>query len=153
MPLQIIPFHPRYAADFKALNVAWLEKYFYVEPKDEQLLGNCEATIILPGGHIFFAELDNTLVGCFAFIKIKDGIYELGKMAVDPQYQGLKIGQTLLSYGIGFAKEQGWKTLILYSSRKLNNALHIYRKSGFKEVELESDNPYTRGDIKMELTL
>lgn len=153
MTLEIVPFQSSYAENFKALNVAWLEKYFYVEPKDEILLDNCEESIINKGGFIFFAMYDTKIVGCFAFIKIEDNLYELGKMAVDEHYQGLKIGQALLAFGITYAKEQQWNKIVLYSSRKLNRALHIYEKYGFKEIELETDNPYTRGDIKMELVL
>ena len=153
MDLRIIPFQSHLAADFKALNMAWLEKFFFVEPKDELLLNNCEESIIRKGGLIFFAELDNKIVGCFSFIKVEDKVYELGKMAVDHHYQGLKIGQTLLNYGIDHAKEHQWNKIVLYSSRKLNTALHIYEKYGFKEIEMENEQPYTRGDIKMELVL
>lgn len=153
MALRIIPFQSHLAENFKNLNVAWLERYFYVEPKDELLLNNCEESIIRKGGLIFFAELDNKIVGCFSFIILEDRVYELGKMAVDQHYQGLKIGQALLSYGIAYAKEHRWNKIVLYSSRKLNTALHIYEKYGFKEIEMKKEQPYTRGDIKMELVL
>ncbi len=153
MDLRIIPFQSHLAADFKALNMAWLEKFFFVEPKDELLLDNCEESIIKNGGLIFFAELENKIVGCFSFIKVENKVYELGKMAVHQHYQGLKIGQTLLSYGIALAKEHQWNKIVLYSSKKLNTALHIYEKHGFREIEMEKQQPYIRGDIKMELIL
>ena len=92
MSLSIIPFKACFATRFMDLNVAWLEKYFYVEPKDKVLLENCEANIIDKGGFIFFAQYNDEIVGCFALIKLGDGVFELGKMAVDPEYQGLKIG-------------------------------------------------------------
>tara|TARA_R110002050_G_scaffold213566_2_gene349860 strand:+ start:196 stop:612 length:417 start_codon:yes stop_codon:yes gene_type:complete len=135
------------------LNVAWLEKYFYVEPKDKVLLENCEANIIDKGGFIFFAQYNDEIVGCFALIKLGDGVFELGKMAVDPEYQGLKIGQALLAFAIEFSKQNMWNKIILYSSTKLENALYIYRKYGFKEIEMEENLPYARGDIKMELII
>ena len=74
-------------------------------------------------------------------------------MAVSTEFQGLKIGQKLLSFAIEFAKEKSWETLILYSSTKLDNALYIYKKFGFKEVPLEKNLDYDRSDIKMQLTL
>lgn len=74
-------------------------------------------------------------------------------MAVSHQYQGKQIGQKLLKYAIGFAQKQHWKELLLYSNRKLENAIYLYRKFGFEEVEMEKDNPYVRGDIKMKLDL
>ncbi len=152
-PLHIIPFEPRYAAHFKKLNVAWLKKYFYVEPKDELLLENCQESIIDKGGFIYFARYQHKIAGCFSLIPLSDGTLELGKMAVDPNYQGLKIGQQLLQFAIDLAKEKGYKKLILYSSTRLPTALHVYRKYGFKDIPLEEELPYTRSDIKMELIL
>lgn len=153
MAVKIIPFESRYAAHFRDLNKAWLEKYFIVEPKDVLLLEDCENTIINKGGHIFFAQYQRKIVGCFSLIKVEEKIFELGKMAVDMNYQGLKIGQQLLAFAIDFANKNHWSKVILYSSTRLNTALHIYRKYGFKEVVLEKGNPYIRSDIKMELDL
>lgn len=153
MSITIIPFKPQYVRHFRDLNVAWLEKYFYVEAKDTELLEDCEKNIIDKDGFIFFAEYDNKIVGCFSFINLEDKSYELGKMAVDPQYQGLKIGQQLLTFAVNHAQANNWKRIILYSSTKLDAALHIYKKYGFQEVVLESNLPYARSDIKMELNL
>ncbi|NNK19601.1 MAG: GNAT family N-acetyltransferase [Maribacter sp.] len=153
MALQIIPFNAKYISDFRDLNLSWLEKYFYVEPKDAELLENCKKSIINKGGTIFFAKYNDEIVGCLALIRLNDTIHELGKMAVHPNYQGQKIGQKLLSFAVDFAKQKNWVKLVLYSSTKLPTALYIYRKFGFKFVELENDLPYARSDIKMELQL
>jgi len=153
MPLTIIPFEPQYATHFCYLNIAWLEKYFYVEAKDTELLEDCEKNIIDKDGFIFFAKYKGKIVGCFSLIKLGDGIYELGKMAVYPEYQGLKIGQQLLTFAVKHAQENNWKRIVLYSSTKLDTALHIYKKYGFREVVLEDNLPYERSDIKMELNL
>ncbi|WP_425237317.1 GNAT family N-acetyltransferase [Ulvibacterium sp.] len=151
MSLRIVPFEPKYAHSFRDLNIAWLKKYFHVEDKDALLLENCQESIIDIGGFIFLAEYKGKIVGCFSFIPYDEKVFELGKMAVDPNHQGLKIGQELLSFAIEFAKENHWKSIVLYSSTKLDAALHIYRKYGFVEVELEKELPYERSDIKMEL--
>lgn len=151
--MQIIPFDPKYTKDFAALNVEWLEKYFAVEPHDAELLEQCQETIIDKGGYIFFGQIDDEIVGTFALIKIDSTTYELGKMAVTPKYQGQRLGQQLMEHCMDLAKSQGWKKLVLYSSRRLPNALHIYRKYGFQEVVLEKNSPYQRSDIKMEARL
>lgn len=151
MSLQIIPFIPKYISNFRDLNLAWLEKYFYVEPKDKKLLENCKKSIIDKDGHIFFAEYEGQIVGCFSFIKLNDTVYELGKMAVDPNYQGQKFGQKMMSFAIDFARKKNWKKLVLYSSTKLPTALYIYKKNGFRDVALENNLPYARSDVKMEL--
>ncbi len=149
----IVPFESQYANDFKELNIQWLKEYFVVEPHDADLLGRCEETIIKPGGHIFLAKLGNNVVGCFSLIKFGSNSFELGKMAVAPEYQGLRIGQKLMNFCIDFAKEKQLDSLVLYSNRKLRNAIHIYKKYGFNEIPLEENPPYLRSNIKMELAL
>lgn len=153
MNIKIIPYDEKYASEFKELNVAWLEKYFFVEPHDEEVLGDPQKYIIAPGGQIFFAKVEEEVVGTLALMKVSEGIYELTKMAVTPKFQGQKIGQKLLEFSIDFAKEQQWKELILYSNRKLQNAIYLYRKFGFEEIPIEENNPYARGDIKMKLKI
>ena len=153
MNTQIILYNSAYAEDFKNLNIEWLEKYFYVEPHDEEVLGKPEKYIINAGGHIFFIKAEDKIIGTVALMKMKEGVYELTKMTVSPQYQGKKLGQQLMQYTLDFAKEQGFDKLIIYSNRKLENAIFIYKKFGFKEIPIEGNNPYARGDIKMEMTL
>lgn len=150
--MNIVPFHTNYSQDFYDLNVEWLRKFFYVEPYDEQVLSNPKTYILEKGGHIFFAVKDDKVMGTVALIPYDKSTYELTKMAVHPNFRGRKIGQQMLQYCIEFVLGEG-KNLMLYSHTKLKNAIHIYRKAGFKELELEADNPYERSNIKMILTL
>tara|TARA_R110002072_G_scaffold42144_1_gene119501 strand:+ start:747 stop:1229 length:483 start_codon:yes stop_codon:yes gene_type:complete len=144
----IIPFDVQYKKDFYDLNVAWLQKYFYVEPYDEQVLSNPEEYILNPGGFIFMAKYNNEVVGVVALINQKT-FFELSKMAVSPKYQGLKIGRKLLDYCVDFAKKQDWKSITLYSHRSLETAINLYQKIGFKEIPVEKDVHYKRANIKM----
>ena len=50
----IVTYRPELASDFARLNRAWLERYFTVEPLDEEYLGDPEGHIVRPGGEIFF---------------------------------------------------------------------------------------------------
>ncbi len=151
--MEIISFESQYAGDFRSLNIEWLEKYFWVEPHDEEVLGNPGKYIIEPGGNIFFVKDGDEIIGTVALMKIEEGVFELTKMAVAPRAQGRSIGQKLMAHTLNYAKEQNWKTLIIYSNRKLENAIYIYRKFGFEEIPIEQNNPYARGDIKMKLEL
>ncbi|MDT0642903.1 GNAT family N-acetyltransferase [Zunongwangia sp. F363] len=151
--MEILSYSPEYAEDFKNLNLEWLKKYFWVEPHDEEVLGHPDKYIIAPGGTIFFVKDEHKIVATVAFMKMEEGVYELTKMAVTPVYQGKKLGQKLMEHGLKFAKNEGWDQLIIYSNRKLENAIYIYKKYGFKEIPIEENNPYARGDIKMKLNL
>ena len=44
----------------------------------------------------------------------------------------------------------GLEKVILYSNTKLESAIYIYRKFGFKEVPSEEGVAYERANIKME---
>lgn len=151
--MEIIIYEPRFAGDFEKLNTAWLETYFCVEPHDREVLGDPQHYIIDPGGCIFFVREQDTIIGTVALMKIEEGVFELTKMAVAPEAQGKRIGQKLMSHTLDYARARGWETLIIYSNRKLENAIHIYRKYGFEEIPIEGHNPYARGDIKMKLEL
>lgn len=151
--LEIIAFEPKYKDVFRDLNLAWLERFFYVEDKDHELLNDCQTHILDKGGLIFIGLWNHKPVSCYSLLNKGAGTYELGKMAVDLEYQSLKIGQRMLAHAIALGKRNQWKRIELYSSTKLNPALHIYRKFGFSEVILESNSPYARSDIKMELLL
>ncbi|WP_299324935.1 GNAT family N-acetyltransferase [uncultured Maribacter sp.] len=151
--LSIVPYEAKYTQKFKDLNIAWITEYFKVEAKDKKLLEHSQSTIIDKGGYIFIGLWNNEPVGCFALIKKTHNRFELGKMAVDKTHQGLQIGQKMLAHAINFSKNKNWETLELYSSTKLDTALHIYKKFGFINVPLEDNLEYLRSDIKMELTL
>ncbi|MFD0975878.1 GNAT family N-acetyltransferase [Salinimicrobium gaetbulicola] len=151
--MKTITYDPKYAKQFKELNLEWLEHFFVVEPHDEEVLGNPEKYIINPGGNIFFVKDGDRILATVALMKMEEGIFELTKMAVSPEARGKNIGQKLMRFALDYAKQQGWKKLIIYSNRKLENAIHIYKKFGFEEIPIEKNNPYGRGDIKMKLEL
>lgn len=154
MSIKIVPFKKEYSKDFYNLNIEWLNTYFYVEPYDEEVLSKPEFYIIDKGGHIFFAQIEKDIVGTVALMPTKDtGIFELTKMAVSPHHRGFNIGQQLMQHCIGFAKQNQFKALMLYSNTILENAIYIYRKYGFIEIPVEENSPYKRSNIKMILPI
>lgn len=150
--MKIIDFNSKYTQDFTRLNLEWLNRYFWVENHDKEVLLNPQSYIIDKGGFIFFIQEQHKLIGTAALMNEPHG-WELSKMAIDPNYQGQGLGQKLLTHCIKFAKNKGWDSIMLYSNTKLKPALHLYHKNKFKEIPLEHDNPYERADIKMELVL
>ena len=152
MEIKIIEFSDEYAKYFTSLNSAWLEKYFVVEPMDHEMLSDPKKFIIDKGGYIFFAKADDEIAGTFALIKVKDGIYELSKMAVEEHFIGKKIGNRMLEFCMDEAKRLKADKIILYSNTNLQPAIHLYKKFGFKEVPLDHSE-YERANIKMEIDI
>ncbi len=139
--------------NFKSLNIEWLDTYFKVEPIDELVLNNPETEVIDKGGFIFMIQKNYVTIGTFAFIKKSEKIYEFSKMAITPDERGNGYGNMAMEFLIQFAKNKKWSKLILYSNTKLKNSIHLYKKYGFKEIPLEKNLIYSRGNIKMELIL
>lgn len=147
----IIDFQPKFSNYFYDLNIEWLQTYFVVEPFDKEVLSKPKQYIIDKGGHIFFAKLNDEIVGTVALMP-KDDTFELTKMAVSPNHRGYKIGQHLMQHSIDFAKNKlQLSNIILYSNTVLENAIHIYKKYGFTEIPVEQNSPYQRSNIKMKL--
>ena len=154
MEVTITNYQSSLSRHFYDLNIEWLKTYFYLEPFDEEVLSKPEKYIINKGGLIFFAFLGNDVIGTVALMPtLEPNTYELTKMAVSPNYRGYKIGQKLMQHCINFAKKNEYKTLLLYSNTKLENAIYIYKKHGFIELPLEVNSPYKRSNIKMKLDI
>jgi ribosomal protein S18 acetylase RimI-like enzyme len=140
---------------FRTLNEEWITRYFALEAKDRETLGDPERTILKKGGYILMAYLSREEVGCVALIPMGDGVYELSKMAVAPQFRGLGIGRKVLQHAIALGREIGARSLFLGSSKKLQDAVHLYESVGFRHVPPEDlpPMPYVRADVFMEMAL
>ena len=142
-------------APFRTLNEEWITRYFTLEVKDRETLNDPVHSILLKGGHIFMAYADAEAVGCVALISMRDGIYELSKMAVSPHLRDRGIGRRLLQHAITQARGLAAKSLFLGSNTRLKNAVHLYESVGFRHVKPESlpPMPYSRADVFMEMSL
>jgi len=150
MEINIINFQDNFEKDFYDLNIEWLEYFFQVEEYDYKVLSNSKKYIINKGGKIFFAETAGNIIGTVALMPTKNKlVFELTKMAVKPEYRNKGIGKKLLKKCIDYSKSNSYSSIILYSNKKLNNAIHLYRNFGFKEIKMEKKSPYLRANIKM----
>ena len=150
MEINIINFQDNFEKDFYDLNIEWLEYFFQVEEYDYKVLSNSKKYIIDKGGKIFFAESAGNIIGTVALMPTKNKlVFELTKMAVKPEYRNKGIGKKLLRKCIDYCKSNNYSSIILYSNKKLNNAIHLYRTFGFKEKKMEKKSPYLRANIKM----
>ena len=151
LAIKVISYKAEHQPWFEKFNRDWIEKFFWMEPLDFEVLQNPDEYIISKGGFIFMALYENELVGTVALKFLSSGVYEFTKMAVDEKFQGKKIGKELSIAAISKAQQLQAKKIVLYSNTKLISAIALYRKLGFVEVPL--DGPYKRSDIKMELLL
>ena len=151
--LKIVPFKLDYKSDFEYLNRQWIEEYFVMEEEDLKTLQNPESYVMEKGGEIFFAILNDDVVGTAAMIPTSNGVYELAKMAVAKNLQGLGIGKKLLRRCIDFSIAKNASEIFLITNDVLKPALNLYLSAGFVLNELNDDDRYDRGNTKMNLIL
>lgn len=134
---RICRYQPGLREAFVRLNRDWIERYFRLEPCDLELLSDPETHIIGPGGEIFFALADGKPLGCCALIRHggSDGErWELAKMAVAPEAQGLGIGLRLGLSLMDYARSRGIKELFLEANTSLEASIGLYKHLGFRPV-------------------
>lgn len=146
--VEIIPFERRYASDFKRLNLEWLEKYFRVEPIDEQVLSKPQ-NILRKGGAIFLARRGNEIIGSCALLNKGHGRFELSKMSVTGNCQGLGIGRKLLAAAIESFVKRGAGELFLETNSVLTRAIALYESVGFIHARHPTASAYERSDVYM----
>jgi ribosomal protein S18 acetylase RimI-like enzyme len=152
MKISIIGYEQQYAADFKRLNLEWLDKYSLTEEADLKVLNNPEKEILAAGGCIFLAKVGNEIAGSCALIAEGEGEYELAKMAVAPAFQGKGISKMLLEKCLAEAANKKASRIFLLSNSQLSTAVTLYEKYGFQHIPV-SGSHYVTADIMMEKIL
>ena len=150
--IEIKDYNSRYHADFKRLNLYWLDKYNLTESHDLMILDDPEKHVINKDGSIFLAMDGEKVVGTVGIAKESESVYELVKFAVDPEWQGRGIGKIMLERCLQVAKAKQARKIFLFSNSQLRRALSLYEKYGFRSVP-PTDSPLLTADVKMELIL
>jgi ribosomal protein S18 acetylase RimI-like enzyme/DNA-binding MarR family transcriptional regulator len=150
MEFDIVPYETQYAKAFYDLNIRWIKAYFKVEPIDELALSDPETHILAKGGEIYLAVNEGKAVGAVAMKLEEPGVFELTKLAVDPDVQKSGMGKALSEKVIERFKARGGKTLFLETNDKLTPAIKLYEKLGFEQKPYAEPSPYERANYYME---
>jgi GNAT superfamily N-acetyltransferase len=151
--IRIVSYQRELAPAFQRLNLAWIERLFVVEDADRKVLGDPERAIIAPGGQIFFALDGGEPIGTVAMLRVSAGRYELAKMAVAPSHQRRGIGEQLGAAAIAFARDAGAETVFLLTNSRLDGAIRLYERLGFRHAADPDPPEYARADVCMELPI
>lgn len=152
-PVSIITYQAKYLSAFVELNQQWIEHYFELEAMDLAQLRNPDEYILNPGGEIFFAIRDSVPIGTCAMVPHGPRTYEIAKMAVMANARGQGIGDRLMERCLEWAREKGAARVMLLSNTKLEPAIKLYKKHGFKVIHLGEHPDYARCNIEMAIEL
>jgi putative acetyltransferase len=106
-----------------------------------------------PEGRLLLAEYEGYVAGCVALHRLEDGIGEMKRLYLRPQFRGKGIGLALADRIISEARQIGYQRMRLDTVEPvMKDAVEMYRKLGFREIAPYRTNPIA-GTLYMELQL
>jgi len=98
----------------------------------------------------WIAEKDGQNVGSVFLVKKSASISKLRLLLVEPAARGLGIGKRLVEECIRFAREAGYKKIMLWTQSELPIARGIYEAAGFQLVGEERHDSWGRKNLLAE---
>ena len=95
-----------------------------------------------PHGRLLLANDDDQVAGIACMQRIRDGIGEVKRMYVRPEFRRRGIGKRLLEGLLSEARDIGYSKVYLDSVRFMKEAHALYRSMGFQEIA-----PYPESEI------
>jgi len=108
------------------------------------------------GSRLWIAESADGIAGCIAIVRVDDKTAQLRWFLVEPKYQGMGIGSTLIETALDFCRDNGFECVFLWTFKGLDAARRLYDKAGFELTEEKPNSEWSSTEIieqKMELRL
>ncbi len=106
-----------------------------------------------PFGCLLLASVENEPAGFVALKKLADGVCEMNRLYVRPQYQGIGLGRLLAERVIQEARRLGYQAIRLHTlPARMPKAAALYHSLGFQDIPAYGVNPVP-GAVFMELPL
>jgi len=106
-----------------------------------------------PSGLLILARLHGSPVGCGALKFHENEPAELKRMWIAESARGCGVGRQLLAELEGHALNAGVEVLRLETNRVLREAIQLYRRSGYVEVEAFNAEPYAHHWFEKQLVV
>jgi len=90
----------------------------------------------------WIAEADGEPLGCVFLVQQTNATAKLRLLLVEPRARGLGLGRRLVRECIAFAREKGYRKLVLWTQANLAAARGIYKAEGFVLRSTEKHNSF-----------
>jgi ribosomal protein S18 acetylase RimI-like enzyme len=118
----------------------------------DQELADLPGKYAPPDGRLFIALDGKKIAGCVAMRKIGEGVCEMKRLYVRPQFRGHGHGRALAVAVIDSARQIGYARMRLDTLSSMKEAIQLYRSLGFRNIEPYYANPI-EGAAFLELQL
>lgn len=98
----------------------------------------------------WIAEKDGEIAGFVFLVKKSEAVCKLRLLLVEPWARGLGIGGRLISECVRFARQAGFKKMMLWTQSDLLPARRLYKKAKFRLVGSEPHNSWGRKNLVSE---
>jgi ribosomal protein S18 acetylase RimI-like enzyme len=96
----------------------------------------------LPGGRLILCEIDGKAAGCIALKPLEQGVCEMKRLFVRPEFRGRGLGPGLAGRIIEEARIIGYSVMRLDTIKgQMDNAIALYTRLGFTETSPYYNNP------------
>ena len=95
-----------------------------------------------PEGRLLCAAVEDKIIGCVAYHKHNSDRCEMKRLFVRAGYREHHAGSKLIEAIINFARDDGFKEMVLDTITPLQSAIRLYKKFGFVECEPYYHNPF-----------
>ena len=95
----------------------------------------------------WIAEKDGEIVGSVFLTKKSETVAKLRLLLVEPNTRGLGIGSRLVSECERFARQAGYKKIVLWTNSVLESARRIYKAAGYRLVKEEHHDGFGKDSV------
>lgn len=127
------------------------QKYLDIQNYNQEI-EHLEKKYGLPDGRLYVIKVNHDIVGCIGLRRIDNQNCEMKRLYIKPEMRGQHLGDLLIQKIIEDAKEIGYRFMLLDTLPFLKNAIHMYKKYGFYDIESYNDSPI-ENTIYMKLNL
>ena len=84
---------------------------------------------------------EGKVIGCVAYRRLREGLCEMKRLYVKPEFRGKQVGKRLVEEILRLAREDGFQEMVWDTLQPMTAAISLYKTMGFVETEAYYHNP------------
>jgi GNAT superfamily N-acetyltransferase len=119
---------------------AWVDVDLSFQGFDAEL-AQLPGDYVPPNGLLLLARLDGQTAGCVAAHEWEPGVCEMKRLFVRKAFRGTGCGRALVEHVVAWARQAGYRRIVLDTLPSMADAQSLYSRLGFVEIPPYRPNP------------